>query len=759
MRRTSRTLLSMPVVGILGLLLLGSAARGEGLTSTVPIDPPIVIHPPIGLFVPYSHLTWEQPPMEWDPLSETPVFCGWDEPSYAEENIPNATELSSSRPAADFRCLGPMPITSIHWWGSYEKWEPNTPPAIGPDAWRITFSANMPADAYVTFNRPGMQLLQFEVSPDRVRTEPVGSDRFPDQSSDSCFRCSLALKTTEYFWQGLYEGDVFWISITALYRTQKADHLWGWKTRPWCWMEGAIEVRTVLDILPSGQSISAAVFVPVTGPEPCGQTSKYDMAFALDTDPNWIKAEQPFTGLRAWSGYEDEQSTARKASISSIALKWQQQPNLSRNGLDVDATVDIPTTLTTWPAQILADDFKCTIPGPVTQIQIWGSWYQDAPPGKDANNVTFILSIRKDIPASSALHSYSTPGKVLWTETFKKGEFAVQQGSSEGQDFYCPCKDQSFTSNAARVFRYTFTIDPIQAFVQTGTYEKPVVYWLSVQALVAHSTARLGWKTSASAWNDDAVWIQAREPYSGIWNKLNYPGAALRRRQTALAFTIITSSQSTSEMIDRQVADDWRCEQPTPVVAATWWGSYVGYNDQACACDEQAEPVRPDYFLLSIWSDTPDPDPNNPQDFGHPGNKLWEYRATQYDEVQVGFDRYPDLAGGDKPREAVFRYSVKLPTDQRFTQTQGVNVYWFSVVAVYEYPKTANYPWGWTNHRHAFNAAAVAGSYVTSDLGKRVWTWQPLEDQTGEGEDMSFVLFQQAQVLGSPPIQDVVIEQ
>src|SRR6516162_9014698 len=28
---------------------------------------------------------------------------------------------------------------------------------------------------------------------------------------------------------------------------------------------------------------------------------------------------------------------------------------------------------------VLADDFPCTIPGPITDIHIWGSWLGDAP--------------------------------------------------------------------------------------------------------------------------------------------------------------------------------------------------------------------------------------------------------------------------------------------------------------------------------------------------------------------------------------------
>ena len=115
----------------------------------------------------------------------------------------------------------------------------------------------------------------------------------------------------------------------------------------------------------------------------------------------------------------------------------------------------------------------------------------------------------------------------------------------------------------------------------------------------------------------------------------------------------------------------------------------------------------------------------------------------------MGFDKHPEQPATAKGREPVFRYSVTLPVDQWFHQKEGVNVYWFSVVAVYSSPTAAPYPWGWTNHKHYFNDDAVAGSYVTGAGGVR---WEPLEDQTGASEDMSFVLFQQPQTLGTPPL-------
>jgi hypothetical protein len=742
MKRTCRTIPAVLSAGVVVSLWLGAVAHGQG-EVIVPVDPGSE------LSASDSHFIWEQPPLEIDALSKTPLFCGWDEPAYVEE-IPNATESSTSRPVDDFRCPGPMPVTSIHWWGSYRDWQGPIVPAGGPDAWRITFSADTPASEVNPYSRPGTVLKEFEVGPGRVGVEWAGFDHFPDKPSDSCFRYSVALEPMEYFWPGDQEGDIFWIAIAAVYKTQKPEHVWGWKTRPAVWMDGAVETVSSFVVTPSGLPISAIFIAPVEGPNACGQTSKYDMTFALDTDPAWIKWEQPFGSLRTWSYYADEPSTARGLAASSIAYKWQQQPDLGSTGLDVDATVDSPAT---WPAQILADDFECALSGPVTQIDVWGSFYQDAPPGNDPNNVEFTLSIHANVPPLVRFGT-NTPGKVLWTRAFKKGRFTVQPVTSERQGYFSPCNEEYAKSNHKQAWKYTFRIDPDEAFAQTGTSDKPVVYWLSVQGRVvqaANRTTRFGWKTAANPWGEDAVWARAEKPSSATWHMLTYPNdPAGVRRNTALAFAILTSDESTSEVIDRQVADDWQCEQPSPVVAATWWGSYLGYTDAPCECNDLAEPVRPDYFLLSIWSDVPAVQLGKVSTFSHPGQQLWQYRAYQYDEVQVGSDGQPLVSRVGVGREPVFRYAVTIPAGRQFTPDPGA-IYWFSVVAVYRYPGVAKYPWGWTNHVHTFNDSAVAGSEATSASGKNVWTWQPLSDGSSADVDMSFILFQQAQILGPPP--------
>lgn len=187
--------------------------------------------------------------------------------------------------------------------------------------------------------------------------------------------------------------------------------------------------------------------------------------------------------------------------------KWVQVPDLSTTGIDVKAT----------EPYILADDFLCTETGPITGIHIWGSWLNDVV----EPNVTFILSIHADIPAGPV--PYSMPGQVLWTRVFGPGTYGYRpfvEGIDEGwmvpPDFYLFPGDHV-------CWQYNFFLNEAETFIQQGTPEQPIIYWLDVQAIGFGTGAEFGWKTSTDHWNDDAVWGQGMEPYPGPWWELRYP--------------------------------------------------------------------------------------------------------------------------------------------------------------------------------------------------------------------------------------------
>ncbi|GAF78847.1 unnamed protein product, partial [marine sediment metagenome] len=184
-------------------------------------------------------------------------------------------------------------------------------------------------------------------------------------------------------------------------------------------------------------------------------------------------------------------------------------------------------------------------------------------------------------------------------------------------------------------------------------------------------------------------------------------------------------------------ADDWPCDSNRPITALAWWGSYLGYQFQPCHGPFMTLPEPPAYFWISIWTDVPDPDPDDPLMYSHPNDIIWEYNAYDYDEVLVGFDKDPRDQTGP-PREPVFRYSVRLPEDEWFWQEEDEAVYWLMIVAVYEY-HFPEYEWGWTIHEHVYNDDAVQG-YPTFNNGED-WGWYEVFDETGASADMSFILY------------------
>ena len=704
----------------------------DGLAQNGEVEDYIVKIEEMPVKPPAEHLKWSQPPIERNPQSKTPVYCGWDEPSFKEEWEPPPIWKIV---ADDFRCIGSMPITSIHWWGSYKGYLYPQPPAVKPTAWRIGFWSNVPPSPVGGISHPGKLLWQLDIRADRVFEEWAGFDQLSDIILETCFQYYVDLTPSEYFWQQKFidpqtKDDVFWLSIAAVYPPGPLpNNLWGWKTRPWHWMDDAVTF-TIQGLHKPGYELDPSTVRPL---EYCGQS--YDAAFELDTDPNYIKWEQAFTGIRDWPHYEDEKSTAIEHQYTD---KWLQPPDLTPpmppnppTGIGVDMF---------WVP--LADDFKCNMTGPINCIRMWGCFAQDLLPKLGPGSLTLQVTIYADIPAKP-----SKPGNVLWQRVFKSGEYTVTELNPMPEGWYDPATNLYQPNDHQRIFQYDFhipsTADPFTQ--QAGT-----IYWLEVKDLPFPPPDpdprdyTFGWKTTLiqNRWNDDAVWnywkvVPPQPPVVPGWNPLLYPPRHPYANTTLdLAFEIMT--EKTELVIQHQVADDWRCKDKTPVTAIVWWGSYIDYRYEACQCQTTTpRPTKPDYFLLSIWTDVP-VGPNNK--FSHPGTTVWEYKAFDYDEILVGYDKHPETSPPGQPGsfEPVFRYSVKLPQTSWFRQKDVERVFWLSVVAVYK-ERLPEIVWGWTNHKHVFDPPddAVVG-YQGSTGG---WIWEELYDQTGMSEDMSFVLF------------------
>ena len=709
---------------------------------------------------PVPNLKWSQPPIEIDPTYDEVIYCGWNEESWTQ----NPEEPIFNRAAADdFRCLGSMPITSIHWWGSFVGWDYEEPLILQPERWNIKFYENIPAapGSDPDYSHPGNVLFEINIPNDRVETEFAGWDEYIEMPYETCYQHYVELEPEEYFWQDDYNDatydNIYWLGITAVYPGDViVEFPWGWKTRPAHWMDDAVRYEGRLvgwEIDPdTGELIPiiAFRFWPIEDPI-FGES--FDLAFELDTDPNYIKWEQPFTGIRDWPHYEDKLSMAYENETT--ATKYVQEPDLAPTGMDVLAgPLSVDPEMQNVYETFLADDFICTDTGPITDIHLWASYNEDI---MMTDTPWFSLVIYENIPASESPTGYSMPGAPLWDAYVQPTNQWVYATADES--FYDP--NRGIIGFDTMVWRFDFDIDHAEAFVQ----QEGKIYWLGVHhsfdlnldgmvnimdlmKLKSIWPGVFGWKTSMEHFEDDAVWTKVLTfggnphvvPSGIIWSELRYPmGHPFEGRSIDLAFEITTQSNNVD--VIQKAADDWPCEHRTPVTAITWFGSYIGYRYLTpCSGTIMPPPVSPDYFVITIHKDVPADDPGNAWGFSHPGENVWQYTAYDYDEVLVGYDKHPEQQIG--PREPVYRYSVRLPEEHWFKQRKYNEVYWISIMAVYKPDAGNQFDWGWTIHKHVFNDDAVVAFPLAGGPGDPDgWWFEKIHDQTGESADLSFILF------------------
>jgi hypothetical protein len=221
------------------------------------------------------------------------------------------------------------------------------------------------------------------------------------------------------------------------------------------------------------------------------------------------------------------------ASGDYLPPKWIQLPDVTPEGIDVKAGPIYWEEGVEDAFQIaVADDFRCTQTAPIKDIHIWGSWRGDQLPPvgvPEAPELWFGLAIFADIPACQSATGHSMPdlmpGRALWYEDFGPGEYEVQlvtDDATEGwmRPRFLMANDYE-AADHQKMFQYNFY--PEEPFLQQGTPEEPIVYWLGMstwfedaegednftaQAAVADDLPLMpefGWKTSPQGWNDAAV--------------------------------------------------------------------------------------------------------------------------------------------------------------------------------------------------------------------------------------------------------------
>ena len=183
--------------------------------------------------------------------------------------------------------------------------------------------------------------------------------------------------------------------------------------------------------------------------------------------------------------------------------KWYQPPDLTDTGIDIYNVCP----------KILADDFLCTSPIPITDVHFWGSWKDD-----QVGVIQLVhLSIHSNVPADDQI-PWSRPGQLLWQRDFWPGEFIVKGPIDSPREDWMNTNTGEYIPDNHN-FAWQINIPNIkEPFLQEGTPDQPIIYWLDICVFV--EGGEWGWKTSTEQWMDDAVWSDSPD---GPWYPLKHP--------------------------------------------------------------------------------------------------------------------------------------------------------------------------------------------------------------------------------------------
>jgi hypothetical protein len=588
--------------------------------------------------------------------------------------------------ADDFYCNISGPISDIHLWGSWL----NNVHGVVTNFW-IGIYGDVPAvtnfsSAQITPSHPGALLWQQTFTAGQYAESPYakGSESFYDpvipnfigSDTEAWYYCFYPTKP--FVQQGtVVQPTNYWLAVSAKVADAAAG-LFGWKTSIYPYHDAAVWGTIDAAGLPLGDWHSMTNI----------QTSQpINLALKLTTTTNPPPPPQ--------------------GCVETNGVKYVQWPNLDA-GFDVFN--DGP-----W---VLADDFTCTSPGPITDIHLWGSWLND----RVTNNLTFQLAIYDDAPGGPA-GNFSHPGNLLWQEQFAPGQYD-QSFWSFGQEKFLDPGPPAVIGPDSQVWYYCFY--PTNRFVQQGSPFAAKTYWLAAYAQSpAGGNLFYGWKSTHQFQND----ISVHAPWPGQFPTGNWmPTFDTNGSPLDLSFKITTATNSPPPVSCVEtdgvktiqwpnilggydvwntpyvLADDFVCNFIGPVSDIHLWGSWLANNALTNTIN----------FWLGIYDDVPIGPANS---FSHPGtNLLWQqwFAPGQYAETiwtanaQESFlDPGPTNLIGSDSIVWYYCFNPTNPFEQMGTAAMR-KTYWLAAYA--QLPVGINQLYGWktsTNVLHDISVHAL----------------------------------------------------
>lgn len=413
--------------------------------------------------------------------------------------------------ADDWLCDG-RPITAIRWWGSYMGWlskipSNNVPPAQPrPLGFVLTWRKDIPAGGTNSFSRPGdtIAAITCPLADAGESNAPVGW--VTEQNGCVSDLSSSLMQSNTYEHEFSYyvefpatnvwnekEGQIYWLSVEAVYQNLPPSNQWGWGTTSVenNWNDDAVQII-------SGIQTNKLVYPPA----------------------GWETAtNHPYAGQSVNMAYELLTDVCPRR-----AKKWNQPPDMVF-GQNMESFTISNAQYQITPS-LRADDF-ISDGRRITDIHWWGSYlnYSNSwpdpvqPPTGVASPLGFIMSWHHDLAASAPGNpgGYSIPVDTPIIE------------------IYVPIKDchEVYYGVVPQFWNGTFEHE-FQYYVDLlGQYEpwyetSGTVYWLNIQAVFSNQWypepqgghMGWGWKTTPinHIWNDFSVvktnqsWAVGRYP-------------------------------------------------------------------------------------------------------------------------------------------------------------------------------------------------------------------------------------------------------
>ncbi len=425
-------------------------------------------------------------------------------------------------------------------------------------------------------------------------------------------------------------------------------------------------------------------------------------------------------------------------------MHFPQLPD--KTGFDVNFTAP----------RVIADDWRCSETGPVSDIHFWFSARQDwlnLQLPLDAQITNIHVSIHADVPVGPG-NPFSHPGQLLWQRDFKVNEVVIRQVGLGPQWWYDPATGIVVANDHQKIYQCNIIRIAEPFYQKRGT-----IYWLDVSVT---SQNDLGWKSSnrnlypvpftGNHFQDDAVWTTA-----GAWQEIHYPAGPFLGQSMDMAFVITGRDRKWDHKMHfpqkpdptgadiafnppRVLADDWRCSASGPVNDIHFW--FSAFNDWL----DPTQPLQQQIFNIhvSIHADIP-VGPGNP--YSRPGAQLWQrdytvdlVRITRcFTEGQAWFDPSQGLYIPNNHR-ALYRCDIQNIIDP-FIQQAGT-IYWLDVQMATEGPvgwKTADldlYPAPFTGNH--FQDDGVWADFPLLNWAELKWpAGHPL---AGKSIDLAFVI-------------------